>query len=342
MERVSALQIADEEMKIAQQMAREWVERETDANEVHKVLRFLVSDQSGPLFFTFLDTLQRNGNVVVRSRQTLAHHAAIRQVCQRHLRPYQDQAARMQQILGWAIRLIPFYRLEPHLPKPATARPATTAGSVPSASGATRPTPVKSQQPTPQRLAELRPGQELTGRVVKVASIGAFVDIGVGRDGLVHVSKLRAGFVHKAEDVVQVGGSVTVWVEQVDQEQSRISLTMIDPQGDTAADEIAEQEPTVDAPPPKPRTPRPAAIQVGNSAEAQPGVWVLGKVTKIETNRILVDIGLDKPASLAFAQLAGQPTDPDVVAERLPAGTPIEARILRTNPKGQVQLTLKV
>jgi len=257
------------------------------------------------------------------------------------LRQHQADATKMMRILGWAIRLMPFYRLEPHLPQPkgidlgmGTPPPPTHSTTPTVAPGGVRP----AQVPT-QRLTDLRPGQELSGQVVKLAPMGAFVDIGVGRDGLVHVSKLREGFVHKAEDVVSVGDTVTVWVEQVELERSRISLTMIDPAG-AVPDEV-EEPPDFPKPPKPPPEPRPPALQVTSPEQAQPGAWVMGKVTRIESNRILVDIGLADPASLAFAQLEGQPTDPDAVAEQLPAGTEIEARVLRINPKGRIQLALK-
>ena len=61
---------------------------------------------------------------------------------------------------------------------------------------------------------------------------GAFVDIGVKQDGLVHISKLSRRFVKQPKDVVAVGDVVTVWVEQVDEQKGRISLTMLNPTGE--------------------------------------------------------------------------------------------------------------
>ena len=56
---------------------------------------------------------------------------------------------------------------------------------------------------------------------------GAFVDIGVKQDGLVHISKLSKKYVKHPTDVVSVGDVVTVWVEAVDVKKGRISLTMV-------------------------------------------------------------------------------------------------------------------
>ena len=74
----------------------------------------------------------------------------------------------------------------------------------------------------------LRPGQVLEGEVHRVAEFGAFVDVGVGRDGLVRISELAEGSVARVEDVVQVGQRVRVKVLKVEQREGkwRIGLTM--------------------------------------------------------------------------------------------------------------------
>ncbi|MDW8404568.1 S1 RNA-binding domain-containing protein, partial [Chloroflexus sp.] len=77
-----------------------------------------------------------------------------------------------------------------------------------------------------QRMQQLEPGQIIEGTVSGIAAFGAFVDIGVGRDGLVHISALAPHRVAKVEDVVKVGDKVKVKVLGVDQQSKRISLTM--------------------------------------------------------------------------------------------------------------------
>lgn len=79
------------------------------------------------------------------------------------------------------------------------------------------------------KMSDLRPDMELKGTVRNVIDFGAFVDIGVKQDGLIHISKLSDKFVKHPKDVVAVGDIVTVWVEQVDLKKGRISLTMLDP-----------------------------------------------------------------------------------------------------------------
>jgi uncharacterized protein len=79
------------------------------------------------------------------------------------------------------------------------------------------------------KLEDLKPGMELQGTVRNVVDFGAFVDIGVKQDGLVHISKLRKQFVKHPMDVVSVGDVVTVWVDSVDMNKGRVALTMIAP-----------------------------------------------------------------------------------------------------------------
>ncbi|MDD3350769.1 MAG: S1 RNA-binding domain-containing protein, partial [Eubacteriales bacterium] len=73
---------------------------------------------------------------------------------------------------------------------------------------------------------DLRPDMELSGTVRNVVDFGAFVDIGVKQDGLVHVSQLSHKFVKHPMDVVSIGDTVKVKVLSIDYERQKISLTM--------------------------------------------------------------------------------------------------------------------
>lgn len=77
------------------------------------------------------------------------------------------------------------------------------------------------------QLEDLKEGMELQGTVRNVVDFGAFVDIGVKQDGLVHISKLSNQFVKHPLDVVSVGDIVTVWVDGVDVQKGRVSLSMV-------------------------------------------------------------------------------------------------------------------
>ena len=79
------------------------------------------------------------------------------------------------------------------------------------------------------KIEDLAPGMELQGTVRNVIDFGAFVDIGIKSDGLVHISQLRSGFVKHPMDVVSVGDNVTVWVLNIDLKKGRVGLTMKPP-----------------------------------------------------------------------------------------------------------------
>ncbi|WLR51064.1 Tex family protein [Bacillus tianshenii] len=79
-------------------------------------------------------------------------------------------------------------------------------------------------------LEDLSKGMELEGTVRNVVDFGAFVDIGVKQDGLVHISKLSRRFVKHPLDVVSVGQIVKVWVDDVDKNKGRVALTMLSPE----------------------------------------------------------------------------------------------------------------
>ncbi|NLP51471.1 Tex family protein [Bacillus sp. RO1] len=90
------------------------------------------------------------------------------------------------------------------------------------------PTPLLKQDVL--KMEDLQKGMELEGTVRNVVDFGAFVDIGVKQDGLVHISKLSNRFVKHPLDVVSVGDIVTVWVDGVEVNKGRVSLTMLQPE----------------------------------------------------------------------------------------------------------------
>jgi uncharacterized protein len=77
-----------------------------------------------------------------------------------------------------------------------------------------------------QKPSDLKDGMVLEGVVTNIVAFGAFVDIGVHQDGLVHVSQLADRYVKDPNDVVQVGQKVRVTVQSVDLARGRIALTM--------------------------------------------------------------------------------------------------------------------
>lgn len=121
-------------------------------------------------------------------------------------------------------------------------------------------------------IKTLAVGQEVEGVVKRVTDFGAFVDIGVGRDGLVHVSEMAQGRVNRAADVVQEGARVRVWVKELDREKNRISLTMVEP----------------------------GVLSIHDLEE---GAVVTGKVTRIESYGAFVDIGVGRDGMLHVKEM---------------------------------------
>ncbi|MFI9033515.1 Tex family protein [Staphylococcus pasteuri] len=78
-------------------------------------------------------------------------------------------------------------------------------------------------------IEDLKEGMKLSGTVRNVVDFGAFVDIGVKQDGLVHVSKLSKRFVKNPMDIVSVGDIVEVWILSIDKQKDKVALTMINP-----------------------------------------------------------------------------------------------------------------
>jgi hypothetical protein len=200
-------------LAVADKMAAVWVERGTDPNEVAKALTYLRGHPDGPGFFRYLRTVQEHGGAVVRSGRTLQYYYAIQEVCRHYLRDYQDDPQQMALILGWAARLMRYHKVAPRLKPP----PSPEAISAPS------PHDILAQ---PKSIKDLQVGMTLRGTVRTIKPYGAFVDIGVGRDGLVHISELSEGWVNRVEDVVSKGDSVIVWVKDVDRAKNRIGLSM--------------------------------------------------------------------------------------------------------------------
>lgn len=168
-------------------------------------------------------------------------------------------------------------------------------------------TPPEAAAPT--RLEDLKPKMKLTGRVTKVELFGAFVDVGVGRDGLVHISALSTRRVNQVADVVKEGDTVTVWVRKVDPPAGRLDLTLIEPMA-------VEWE------------------------ELKPRQVYSGKVTKLEKFGAFVDIGAERPGLVHISELASYRVDE--VSEIVKVGEAVQVKVLSVDPrKKQIKLSIK-
>lgn len=92
------------------------------------------------------------------------------------------------------------------------------------------------------QFEDLQVGMQLTGVVTNVVDFGAFVDVGLKSDGLVHISQMSDTYIASPHDVVAVGEVVAVWIEQLEEKRKRIGLTMLKPTGPPAVPEAKATE----------------------------------------------------------------------------------------------------
>ena len=118
-----------------------------------------------------------------------------------------------------------------------------------------------------EKITDLKPGMQLEGVVTNVAAFGAFVDIGVHQDGLVHVSELADRFVKDPREVVKAGDIVKVRVKEVDVARKRIALTMRSGEIDRASNDRPGSSSSRSVPPPRPPSQAPSQAP-GESALA--------------------------------------------------------------------------
>lgn len=158
-------------------------------------------------------------------------------------------------------------------------------------------------------ILTLKRGQSLSGTVKNIAQFGAFIDIGLPQDGLVHISELARKKVEKVEDVVNVGQEVDVWVKKVDKKRGRISLTMIKPISLRLRD-------------------------IEEDAELE------GTVTRLEPYGAFVEIGSERDGLVHISQVTHDyikhPED------ALTVGDKVQVKVLKVNrKKRQVDLSIK-
>ena len=160
-----------------------------------------------------------------------------------------------------------------------------------------------------KQVVYLSVGQEVTGTVKRTTEFGAFVDIGAGRDGLIHISELAVGRVNKVADVLKDGQQVTAWIKKLDRKRNRISLTLISPGTKTLKD-------------------------------LKEGEIVPGTVSKIMPYGAFIDIGVGTDALLHIREMSnGYVNKPEDVVK---AGEALEARIISVDRRRRrIDLSLK-
>lgn len=164
-------------------------------------------------------------------------------------------------------------------------------------------------QPVPSSLEELAPRMELRGKVKRVELFGAFVDIGVGQDALLHISQLGQQNVRNVEDVVKEGDEITVYVLRVEPAERRVAVSLV----------------------------KPPAVSWDNLNEND---IVTGTVVRVEGFGVFVDIGAERPGMVHVSELAsGFVKSPSDVVKM---GDQVQARVIKINrKKRQIDLSMK-
>lgn len=161
----------------------------------------------------------------------------------------------------------------------------------------------------PRSLGDLVPRQEIKGTVKRLELYGAFVDIGIGQDALLHISQLGKTNVRNVEDVVKVGDEITAYVLKVDLEAKRVALSLMRPPALTW-DEIRE------------------------------GMVLSGTVTRLESYGAFIDVGAERDAMVHVSELSsGYVNSPSDVVK---VGDTVEGRVIKINrKKRQIDMSLK-
>jgi small subunit ribosomal protein S1 len=212
-----------------------------------------------------------------------------------------------------------------------------------------------------RKLDTIEPGEEMQGVIRSLQTYGAFVDVGAERDGLVHISELRDGFVEKVEDVVKEGDTVSVRVKEVDVSKGRLSLTMRPPR--PVREERAPREPrpataTASAgegaeggerPRRERREPRGEARGQREGGEQDnriklrdlvEGATLTGKVTSLVDYGAFIDIGAVTDGLVHISEIQDERVNKvsDVLAE----GQEVQVRVLSVDKKrNRVSLSMK-
>jgi len=159
----------------------------------------------------------------------------------------------------------------------------------------------------PTSINDLKPKMQLEGTVTRTELYGAFVNVGLERDGMIHISRLGTKRVKKVTDRVQAGDKVKVWVVDVNPQEGRIGLTMVEP----------------------------AAVDWDELKEGQIRT---GRVIRIERYGAFVDLGAERPGLLHVREMGQYVREPSEVVKENEA---VEVRILRLDRhKRQIDLSM--
>jgi small subunit ribosomal protein S1 len=186
---------------------------------------------------------------------------------------------------------------------------AETEGEIPSEAEAAVEANAPATANMPRAIEDLKVGMELKGKVKSIELYGAFVDIGVGKDALLHISQLGQQNVRNVEDVVKAGEEITVYVLKADADSGRIALA-------------------TEKPPENPLS------------EIRVGAELTGKVVRIENFGAFVDIGAERPGMVHVSELSTEYINSP--EDKVSVGQEVRVRVIKINKKKrQIDLSIK-
>ncbi len=152
-------------------------------------------------------------------------------------------------------------------------------------------------------------GQEMKGRIKTITDFGAFVDLNLSVDGLVHISQMSRRRIENVKDVVSPGDEVTVWVKNVNRERGRVGLTMLKPLKYKYKD-----------------------IHEGDILD--------GEVKRVESYGVFVDVGLEREGLVHVSELSHEYIKSP--ADAVSVGDEVKVQVLKIDVrKKQVNLSIK-
>lgn len=173
----------------------------------------------------------------------------------------------------------------------------------------TPPAELEMAPATPQSLGDLKRKMKLTGTVKRVELYGAFIDLGLGTDGILHISQIGLERINRVSDVLSAGQTVDVWVDRVNPGQNQVILTMVEPIG----------------------------VEWGDLEEGQ--VYT-GKVTRLEAFGAFVDIGAEKEGLVHISELSHDYVKHPSEAVRV--GDEVNVKVLNfSKRKRRINLSIK-
>lgn len=162
---------------------------------------------------------------------------------------------------------------------------------------------------TPQSINDLQPKMKVTGTVTRLELYGAFIDLGIGTNALIHISQLGQEHVNRVADVLTIGDEVTVWVDKVDPQRGQVMVTMIEP---LAVD----------------------------WSDLEKGTVYTGTITRLETYGAFVNIGAEREGLVHISELShGYVKHPSEITA---VGAEVQVEVLGSSKrKRRIDLSMK-